>query len=196
MATQAFTYNAIFFTYALVLHRYYSVPPQRAGLYLLPFALGNFCGPLCLGRFFDSIGRRPLIAACFAVSGTILLLAGWLFSDDLLTSYSLVALWTVMFFFASAAASSAYLTVSELFPLELRALAIAIFYSLGTAIGGIVGPWLFGYLIDTGSRRMLFLGYAISAALMIAAAALEIVLGVDAERRSLEDIAAPLSSAG
>jgi MFS family permease len=196
MTAQAFTYNAIFFTYALVLHRYYSVPPQRAGLYLLPFALGNFCGPLCLGRFFDSVGRRPLIAGSFAISGAILMLTGWLFSNDLLTSFSQVALWTLMFFFASAAASSAYLTVSELFPLELRALAIAIFYAVGTAIGGIGGPWFFGFLIDTGSRRMLFFGYTLSAALMMAAAALEVLLGVDAERRSLEEIAAPLSSRG
>jgi MFS family permease len=194
MAAQAFTYNAIFFTYALVLYRYYFVPPQRAGLYLLPFALSNFCGPLCLGRFFDSVGRRPLIAASFATSGVILMLTGWLFSRALLTSFSQVLLWTLMFFFASAAASSAYLTVSELFPLEIRALAIAIFYSVGTAIGGIAGPWFFGFLIDTGSRRMLFLGYTIAAGLMTAAAVLEVLLGVDAERRSLEEIAAPLSS--
>ena len=194
MAAQAFAYNAIFFTYALVLHRYYFVPPQRAGLYLLPFALGNFCGPLFLGRFFDTIGRRPLIAASFAASGMILMLTGWLFANQALTTFSQVALWTVMFFFASAAASSAYLTVSELFPLELRAIAIAIFYAAGTAVGGMVGPWFFGFLIDTGSRRMLFLGYAISAGLMIAAAALELLLGVDAERRSLEEIAPPLSS--
>jgi MFS family permease len=194
MAAQAFVYNAIFFTYALVLSHYYAVLPQNAGLYLLPFALSNFCGPLLLGRFFDTIGRRPLIAGSYAVAGISLMLTGWLFAHDLLTIFSQVALWTLMFFFASAAASSAYLTVSELFPLELRALAIAIFYSTGTAVGGIVGPWIFGFLIDSGSREMLFLGYAIAAALMLVAALFEMALGVDAEGRSLEEIAAPLST--
>ena len=195
MAAQAFMYNGIFFTYALVLNRYYAVPAQSAGLYLLPFALGNFCGPLLLGRLFDTVGRRPMIAATYAASAIILTLTGWLFANHLLTGFSQVALWTLMFFFASAAASSAYLTVSELFPVELRALAIAIFYAGGTAAGGIGGPWFFGFLIDSGSRRMLFFGYAAAAALMFAAAVLEVALGVDAEGRSLEDIAAPLSSA-
>jgi MFS family permease len=194
MTAQAFLYNAIFFTYALVLNRYYSVRPEHTGIYLFPLALGNFAGPLLLGRFFDTVGRRAMIAASFATAGFLLLLTGWLFANGRLTSFSQVALWTLMFFFASAAASSAYLTVSEIFPLEIRALAIAIFYSAGTAVGGVLAPWFFGELIDSGSREMLFLGYSVAAALMIGAAMLEVTLGVDAERCSLEEIAAPLSS--
>ena len=194
MATQAFAYNAIFFTYALVLNRYYSVPPQSAGVYLLPLACGNFCGPLLLGRFFDTIGRRAMIVASFAAAGSTLILTAWLFAHARLTLSGQIALWSLMFFFASAAASSAYLTVSELFPLELRALAIAFFYAVGTAVGGVIGPWLFGYLIDTGSRRMLALGYLLAAVMMLAAALLEVRLGVDAEGRSLEELAHPLSA--
>lgn len=195
MVAQAFTYNAIFFTYALVLSRYYRVPADRTGLYMLPFAVGNFLGPLMLGHFFDTIGRRRMISATFAISATILIATGWLFSRDALTTFSQTTLWTVMFFFASPAASSAYLTVSEIFPLEVRALAIAVFYSAGTAVGGIGAPWLFGRLIDTGSREALFDGYLLAAGLMFAAAMVEIALGVDSERRSLEEIAPPLSSA-
>ena len=127
MVAQAFTYNAIFFTYALVLSRFYGEPADRIGLFMLPFAVGNFLGPLMLGHFFDTLGRRRMIAGTFAISGAILILTGWLFSHDALTTSSQTALWTVMFFFASPAASSAYLTVSEIFPLEVRALAIAVF---------------------------------------------------------------------
>jgi MFS family permease len=195
MVAQAFTYNAIFFTYALVLSRYYRVAADRTGLYMLPFAVGNFLGPLMLGHFFDTIGRRRMISATFAISATILIATGWLFSRDVLTTFSQTTLWTVMFFFASPAASSAYLTVSEIFPLEVRALAIAVFYSAGTAVGGIGAPWLFGRLIDTGSREALFDGYLLAAGLMFAAAIVEITLGVDSERTSLEEIAPPLSSA-
>ncbi len=195
MVAQAFTYNAIFFTYALVLRRYYGTRADRTGLYMLPFAAGNFLGPLTLGHFFDSIGRRRMISATFTIAAALLTITGWLFSRDGLTAFSQTALWTVMFFFASPAASSAYLTVSEIFPLEVRALAIAVFYSAGTAVGGIGAPWLFGRLIDTGSRVALFEGYLIAAALMLAAAIVEITLGVDAEGTSLEEIAPPLSSA-
>ena len=194
MVAQAFAYNAIFFTYALVLSRFYAVPPETAGLCLLPFALSNFLGPLVLGRFFDTIGRRQMIAATFAISAFLLLLTGWLFSRDALTTLSQVALWTLMFFFASPAASSAYLTVSEIFPQEIRALSIAVFYSAGTATGGIVAPWFFGKLIDSGSRPALLQGYAVAAALMLAAAVVELMIGVPAEGMSLERIAAPLSS--
>lgn len=194
MAAQAFMYNAIFFTYALVLNRYYAVPAESTGIYLLSLAIANFCGPVVLGRFFDTIGRRFMIAASFTSAALFLLLTGALFAASLLTLFGQLVLWSVMFFFASAAASSAYLTVSELFPLELRALAIAIFYAAGTAVGGIAGPWLFGFLIDTASRTMLFAGYAIAAALMIAAAVLELFIGIDAEGRSLEEIAPPLSA--
>jgi MFS family permease len=195
MVAQAFAYNAIFFTYALVLSRFYKVSPENAGLCLLPFALSNFLGPVLLGRFFDTIGRRQMIAGTFAASAILLFLTGWLFSRYALTAVTQIALWTLIFFFASPAASSAYLTVSEVFPQEIRALAIALFYSAGTATGGIVAPWVFGNLIDSGSRRALLVGYVVAAILMLGAAAAEIVLGVPAEGMSLEQIATPLSSA-
>jgi MFS family permease len=194
MASQAFVYNAIFFTYALVLNRYYGVRPDATGLYLLPFAISNFLGPLLLGRFFDTIGRRQMIAATYAVSAIVLALTGWFFMKNMLTSLTLASLWTILFFFASPAASAAYLTVSEVFPLEIRALAIAVFYSAGTAIGGIVAPWFFGRLIDTGSRTALFGGYMTAVALMLTAAIVELAFGISAERKSLEEVAAPLSS--
>ncbi len=195
MVAQAFVYNAIFFTYALVLTRYYAVPVQTTGLYLLPFALGNFLGPLALGHFFDTIGRRQMITATFAIAALLLIVTGWLFARGALTATTQTILWSVMFFFASPAASSAYLTVSEIFPLEMRALAIAVFYSAGTAVGGVVAPWFFGRLIDSRSRTELFWGYLVAAGLMLAAAVVEATLGVAAERTSLEKIAAPLSSA-
>jgi MFS family permease len=195
MIAQAFTYNAIFFTYALVLSRFYGVSADRTGMFMLPFAIGNFLGPVMLGHLFDSLGRRLMIAGTFALSAAILVITGWLFSRGALTTFSQTTLWTVMFFFASPAASSAYLTVSEIFPLEIRALAIATFFSAGTAAGGIAAPWFFGRLIDTGSRMALFDGYLVAASLMVTAAIVEIVLGVDAERASLEQIAPPLSSA-
>jgi MFS family permease len=195
MIAQAFTYNAIFFTYALVLNRFYGVSADRTGMFMLPFAVGNFLGPVMLGHLFDTLGRRRMIAGTFALSAAILVITGWLFSCGALTTFSQTALWTVMFFFASPAASSAYLTVSEIFPLEIRALAIATFFSAGTAAGGIAAPWFFGRLIDTGSRTALFYGYLVAAGLMVIAAIVEVVLGVDAERTSLEEIAPPLSSA-
>ncbi|HYL57723.1 MAG TPA: MFS transporter [Candidatus Acidoferrales bacterium] len=194
MAAQAFVYNAIFFTYALVLTRYYAVRADATGFYLLPFAVTNFLGPLLLGRYFDTIGRRQMIAGTYAASAVVLALTGWLFLHGMLNSFTQASLWTLLFFFASPAASSAYLTVSEIFPLEIRALAIAVFYSAGTAVGGIVAPWYFGRLIDSGSREALFGGYMIAVALMLTAAVVEAVLGVPAERQSLESIAAPLSS--
>jgi MFS family permease len=194
ITAQAFLYNAIFFTYALVLTRFYDVPSQHTGIYLLPFAIGNFLGPLLLGRYFDTIGRRVMISGTYTLSGLLLLATGALFLNDALTAYSQTALWTVIFFFASAAASSAYLTVSEIFPLELRALAIAVFYALGTAAGGVAAPWLFGALIGTGERLAVFWGYGLGAALMIGAALVEWRLGVNAERATLETLARPLSS--
>jgi MFS family permease len=194
MASQAFVYNAIFFTYALVLNRYYAVRPDVTGLYLLPFAVSNFLGPILLGRFFDTIGRRQMIATTYGLSAAVLALTGWLFMMDMLTSLTLASLWTLLFFFASPAASSAYLTVSEVFPLEIRALAIAVFYSAGTAAGGIIAPWYFGRLIDTGSRVALFGGYMTAVVLMLTAAIVELAFGISAERKSLEEVAAPLSS--
>ncbi|MFL5181445.1 MAG: MFS transporter, partial [Microvirga sp.] len=166
MAAQAFFYNAIFFTYALVLTTFYGIPSEHIGWYILPFAAGNVLGPLLLGRLFDTLGRRPMIAFTYFISGVLLALTGWLFAQDLLSARGQTFAWSVIFFFASAAASSAYLTVSETFPLEIRALAIAIFYAVGTGIGGVVGPMLFGALIDTGSRTSLFGGYLLGAALM------------------------------
>jgi MFS family permease len=194
MISQAFLYNAIFFTYALVLTRFYDVTPGRTGIYLLPFALGNFAGPLLLGRFFDTIGRRPMVSGTYAISALLLVLTGILFDHRGLSAASQTVLWTVIFFFASAAASSAYLTVSEIFPLEMRALAIAFFYSLGTAVGGIAAPWVFGVLIGSGSRDEVYYGYLVAAILMLASAGAEVVFGVKAERVELEKLASPISS--
>jgi len=194
MVSQAFFYNAIFFTYALLLIRFYGVPAPRVGLFLLPFALGNVAGPVLMGKLFDTIGRKPMIVFTYAASGVLLALSGWLFADGLLTATTQTIAWTCIFFIASCAASSAYLTVSEIFPLEIRAVAIALFYAIGTLIGGVGAPALFGYLIGTGSRHSVAWGYTASAALLIAAAVVEAWLGVKAERQSLEAISAPLSA--
>src|SRR6266511_2141277 len=196
MLTQAFFYNAIFFTYALVLMRFYSVPEQNVGSYLLPFALGNVLGPLLLGHLFDTIGRKKMITFTYGLAGILLALSGWLFLAGVLTARTQTLAWTIIFFIASAAASSAYLTVSEIFPLEIRALAIAIFYAIGTLAGGVGAPLLFGWIIGTGSITALFIGYLVAAALMIFGAVIEAWIGVPAERRSLEHVAAPLSSKG
>ncbi len=193
MAAQAFFYNAIFFTYALILTEFYAIPADRIGWYILPFAAGNVLGPLLLGRLFDTIGRKTMIASTYAAAGVLLTLVGYLFSQNLLTLQTLTAAWMIVFFFASAAASSAYLTVSEIFPLEIRALAIAFFYAIGTGIGGVAGPLLLGSLISTGSRGSVAIGYAIGSVLMVVAAAAEALWGVPAERKSLELIARPLS---
>jgi MFS family permease len=196
MLTQAFFYNAIFFTYALVLMRFYAVSAKNVGGYLLPFALGNLLGPILLGHLFDTIGRKKMITATYGLAGILLAVTAWLFHAGLLTAQTQTLAWTVIFFIASAAASSAYLTVSEIFPLEIRALAIAIFYAIGTLVGGVGAPVLFGWIIGTGSSTGLFIGYLVAAALMILGALVEAWIGVPAERRSLEDVAAPLSSRG
>jgi MFS family permease len=196
MLTQAFFYNAIFFTYALVLMRFYKVPEQNVGSYLLPFALGNVLGPLLLGHLFDAIGRKKMITVTYGLAGILLAFTGWLFHAGVLTAQTQTVAWTIIFFIASAAASSAYLTVSEIFPLEIRAVAIAIFYAIGTLAGGVGAPLLFGWIIGTGSISALFLGYLVAAALMIFGAVVEAWIGIPAERRSLEDVAAPLSSKG
>jgi MFS family permease len=193
MASQAFFYNAIFFTYALVLTDFYGVASDHVGWYLLPFAAGNFLGPVLIGRLFDTLGRRPMIAFTYIVSGVLLAATGYLFMRDLIGAQTQTLCWMAIFFFASAAASSAYLTVSETFPLEIRALAIAFFYAVGTGIGGIIGPWLFGALIDTGSRTSVFGGYLLGAALMIAAGGVAWRWGVAAERKPLEAVARPLT---
>jgi MFS family permease len=194
MLTQAFFYNAIFFTYALVLMRFYSVPAKNVGAYLLPFALGNLLGPFFLGHLFDTIGRKQMITGTYGLAGILLALTGWLFHAGMLTAQTQTLAWTVIFFIASAAASSAYLTVSEIFPLEIRAMAIAIFYAIGTLAGGVGAPLLFGWIIGTGSSTALFMGYLTAAALMIIGALVEAWIGVPAERQSLESVAAPLSS--
>lgn len=193
MAAQAFFYNAIFFTYALVLTDFYGIRPDQVGWYILPFALGNFLGPVTLGRLFDTIGRRTMIAFTYAASGLLLAFTGYLFMLGALGAFTQTLCWMAIFFFASAAASSAYLTVAETFPLEVRAFAIAIFYAVGTGIGGMLGPWLFGVLIESGSRASVFGGYALAALLMIAAALVAWRYGVAAERRPLEEVARPLA---
>ncbi|MET0192040.1 MAG: MFS transporter [Hyphomicrobiaceae bacterium] len=195
MAAQAFFYNAIFFTYALILTDFYAVPADHVGWYILPFAAGNFLGPLLLGRLFDTWGRRPMIAITYSISGLLLAGIGFLFAQDVVSVRTLTLGWSVTFFFASAAASSAYLTVSETFPLEMRALAIAIFYAVGTGMGGVIGPWLMGALIETGSRPSVFAGYLLGAILMLAAAGVMLRWGIAAERKPLEEVARPLAAA-
>jgi MFS family permease len=195
MLAQAFFYNAIFFTYALVLTDFYGVRANHVGWYLLPFAAGNFLGPVFLGRLFDTIGRRAMIAATYGLSGLLLAVAGYFFAIGVLSATGQTIAWMVIFFFASAAASSAYLTVGETFPLEVRALAIAFFYAIGTGIGGVAGPWLFGALIDTGSRWSVYGGYLLGSALMIAAALVAARFCVAAERKPLEAVARPLAAA-
>ena len=192
MASQAFFYNAIFFTYALVLARFYGVPDDRVGYYIFPFAIGNFLGPLVLGHLFDSVGRRFMIAATYALSGLGLLATGYAFQQEMLTATTQAFAWSAIFFVASAAASSAYLTVSEVFPLEMRAISISLFYAAGTALGGFLGPPLYGAMIESGSRSALFGAYAFAAVLMIVAAVVTLFLGVDAERKPLEEVCAPL----
>ena len=192
MASQAFFYNAIFFTYALVLARFYGVPDERVGYYIFPFALGNFLGPLLLGHLFDHVGRRVMIATTYGLAGLGLLAAGYAFQQQWLSATGQALSWSAIFFVASAAASSAYLTVSEVFPLEMRAIAISLFYAVGTALGGFVGPPLYGAMIESGSRSALFGAYAFAAVLMCVAAIVTLFLGIDAERRPLEQVCTPL----
>ena len=162
-------------------------------MFLLPFAAGNFLGPLLLGPLFDQIGRRFMITMTYALSGMLIIVTGLFFKEDMLTPQTQTLAWSVVFFFASAAASSAYLTVGEHFPLEVRASAIAWFYAIGTALGGIAGPIVFGHLIASGERGEVFIGYALGGGLMLAAAVVAFFFAIDAERRSLEAVAAPLA---
>ncbi len=194
MGAQAFFYNAIFFTYALVLARFYGVADDRVGYYIFPFAVGNFLGPLILGRLFDTVGRRVMIASTYAISGVGLLATGYAFQQGWLTPVTQAVCWSAIFFVASAAASAAYLTVSEIFPLEMRAVSISLFYAAGTALGGFVGPPLYGAMIESGSREALFGAYGLAAALMCAAAVVTWFIGIDAERKPLEQVCAPLGS--
>ncbi|WP_315722785.1 MULTISPECIES: MFS transporter [unclassified Bradyrhizobium] len=193
MIAQAFFYNAIFFTFALVLTDFYGIKSDHVGWYILPFAAGNVLGPLLLGRLFDTLGRRAMITFTYGISGLLLALTGYLFSIGVLSAQTQTAAWMVIFFFASPAASAAYLTVSENFPLEVRALAIALFYAIGTGIGGVAGPALFGALLDSGARGAVFAGYLFGAALMGVAALVAWRYAVAAERKSLEQVARPLA---
>jgi MFS family permease len=196
IASQAFFYNGLLFSFPLALEQYFHVRADRVGLFIVAMSAANLLGPMLLGHLFDTVGRRRMISGTYALSGLILAGAALLFVRGELTAATQTALWAATFFFASAAASAGYLTVSEVFPLEMRALAIALFYALGTAIGGATGPVLFGYLLEHGGAGGLAGGYLFGAVLMIAAAGTEWGLGVDAEQKSLEDIASPLTSEG
>ena len=195
MAAQAFLYNAVYFTFGVVLTKFEGASDAKVGAFLLPLAVGNFMGPLLLGHLFDTVGRKKMIAATFALSGALVIVVSVLFGLGLLTAVTQTGAWMVIFFFASAAASSAYLTASEIFPFEMRAMAIAVFYAAGTAVGGVMAPSFYGALIQTGSRWMLSGGYLVAAVLMLVAALVELRLGVDAEGQPLESIARPLSGA-
>jgi MFS family permease len=194
MVGQSFFYNAVFFTYGLILNKYYHISAEKLPLYLLPFAVGNFFGPILLGKLFDTVGRKPMITATFGLAGILLAAIVIPFGRGSLTAWSLGVCFTVIFFVASSAASSAYLTVSEIFPLEIRALALAVFYSIGTLVGGVGAPMLFGVLIASGSRWNVGWGYLAGAALMIIAAISEWAVGVEAAGKSLESISKPLQS--
>jgi MFS family permease len=191
---QAFLYNAITFGYAQILETFFKVPDGRTGYYYVAIAVGNLLGPLLLAPLFDSVGRKPLIAGTYIVSGVLLFGTAWLFHAGALNAVGMTACWCAVLFFASAGASSAYLTVSEIFPMETRALAIALFYALGTAAGGIAGPLIFAKLVGTGHVGDTVVAFCIGAAVMIAGGIVEAVLGIKAERQGLEDIAKPLTA--
>ncbi|MGI8532003.1 MAG: MFS transporter, partial [Geodermatophilaceae bacterium] len=194
MISQSFLYNSIFFTYVLVLTKFFGVKSETAPLYLLAFAVGNLAGPLILGRLFDTVGRRKMIAGTYLLSAILLAITAVLFNAGTLNAFTQTVAWCIIFFFASAGASSAYLTVSEIFPLEVRAQAIAVFFSIAQGVGAI-GPILYGSLIGDGQDpSRLFVGYLIAAVVMVVGAVVEIVLGIDAEQKSLEDVATPLSA--
>lgn len=196
MITQSFLYNAIFFTYTLVLVKFYGVSATMAPVFLIAFAIGNLAGPLLLGKFFDTIGRKKMIAGTYIGSGVLLAISAWMFNEGMLTALTQTIWWCVIFFFASAGASAAYLTVSEIFPVEVRAKAIAVFFAIAQCFGAI-GPVFYGHLIGDGSDPfLLFIGYLIGAAVMILGGVVAILFGVNAEGRSLEDIARPLTAVG
>lgn len=194
MVGQSFFYNAVFFTYGLVLAKFYHVDAKRVPLHLLPLALGNFFGPVAFGRLFDTVGRKPMITATYGATGLLLVAMAIPFGFGALTTMTLGISLVVIFFLASSAASAAYLTVSEIFPLEIRAFAIAIFYAVGTLIGGVGAPSLFGELIQSGSKWHVSFGYLLGAALMLIGAGCEWAFGVKAEQQSLESISAPIQS--
>jgi MFS family permease len=195
MITQSFLYNAIFFTYSIVLNKVYKVTTNRTEYYFIAFALGNLLGPLTIGRLFDTIGRRKMIAGTYLISGVLLAISAFLFKAGVLGPISQTIWWCVIFFFASSGASAAYLTVSEIFPVEVRAKAIAVFFAIAQCFGAF-GPWFYGQMIGNGQNHTkLFWAYLLGAAVMAFGGLIAAFLGVDAEGRSLEDIASPLSSA-
>ncbi|MFG2617286.1 MFS transporter [Streptomyces sp. NPDC048507] len=191
---QAFLYNAITFGFGSILVAFFDVPSGMTGYYFAVIAFGNLLGPLVLGRFFDTLGRRPMIAGTYILSGLLLFVTAWLFGAGVLSATTMTACWCVVLFFASAGASSAYLTVSEIFPMETRAMAIAFFYAIGTAAGGISGPLLFAGLTSSGVVSDAVIAFCVGAGLMVAAGLVAVFFAVAAEGRSLEDIATPLSA--
>jgi MFS family permease len=203
MITQSFLYNAIFFTYSLVLTKIYGVSAGNVAYYFMAFAIGNLLGPLLLGHLFDTIGRRKMISGTYLIAGVALAISAFLFHAGALNALTQTICWCVIFFFASAGASAAYLTVSEIFPVEVRAKAIAVFFAIAQSFGAF-GPWFYGKLIGTAAgtpdylehHSKLFIGDLIGAAVMILGAIVEAVLGVNAEGRSLEDVATPLTAVG
>jgi len=195
LGTQAFLYNAIFFTFGLMLTTYFTVDTSDVGLFLIPFAVGNFLGPLILGRFFDTRGRRTMIPLTFITAAILTVATGLLFAIGVIASAWLMTLcWVIIFFFASAGASAGYLTVSETFPLELRAMAIAFFYAFGTLVGGVPGPAIFGALITPDNPWTIFYGYLFGAGLMALGGVVHRIWGIEAAQRGLEDVTAPLSA--
>jgi MFS family permease len=193
---QAFLYNSILFGFANLLSLYFHTPSGNVPYYLAVFAVGNFAGALLLSPLFDIIGRKPMIAGTYLLSGVLLIVTGLLFKEHQLDDISFTACVCVVFFFASAGASAAYLTVSEVFPMETRALCIAVFYAVGTAVGGVIGPQVFSRLINTESYNQVFLALGLGAVMMIIGGVAELLFGINAERRSLEDIAKPLTADG
>jgi MFS family permease len=194
MVGQSFFFNAVFFTYGLVVKKFFHIKDEDLPIHLLPFALGSFFGPLLLSKLFDKLGRKPMITATYGIAGGLLIVALIPFGADMIGVKGLGIIFTVIFFVASSAASAAYLTVSEIFPLEIRAFAIAVFYSVGTLLGGVGAPLLFGLLISTGSRWAVAGGYALGAVLMLAGALCERLIGVEAAGQSLESVSKPLQS--
>ena len=193
MITQSFLYNAIFFTYGLVLLKFFHVPATDTGYYFLAFAAGNLAGPLTIGRLFDTIGRRKMISGTYLLSGVLLIISAQLFKNGVLNATTQTLCWTVVFFFASAGASAGYLTASEVFPLEVRAKAIAVFFAIAQGFGSL-GAHLYGHLIGNGSDpNKLYVGYLIGAGAMIVGGLVAVFFAVDAEGKSLEDVATPLS---
>jgi MFS family permease len=196
MITQSFLYNAIFFTYTLVLAKFYGIDSTAAPVFLIAFAVGNLAGPLTIGHLFDTIGRKKMIAGTYVLSGLLLAITAFLFNAGVLNAVTQTIAWCVIFYFASAGASAAYLTVSEIFPLEVRSKAIAVFFAIAQCFGAIA-PAIYGALIGDGSQPIkLFFGYILGAVIMIAGGVVAFFLAVDAEGKSLEDIASPLSSRG